>query len=91
MVAKRRTAWPPWWKWELELSSHLLKRMVDRRFSEVDLRTMMEAATAYRQDKEPGRWGVETSHERRAWEVIVEPDAAERLLVVITGYPLELP
>lgn len=49
----------------------------------------MECATAFREDKEPGRWVVETSHQRRAWEVIVEPDGAERLLVVITGYPLE--
>ena len=30
-------AWPPWWKWELELSFHILKRMVDREFTEVDL------------------------------------------------------
>ena len=89
MVAERRTDWPSWWKWELELSSHLLKRMVDRRFSEIDLRVMMECATAVREDKESGRWVVETAHERRAWEVIVEPDGADRLLVVITGYPLE--
>ena len=89
MVARRRVDWPPWWEWELELTSHLLKRMGDRRFSELDLRTMMECATAFRTDKEPGRWVVETSHQRRAGEVIVEPDASDRLLVVITGYPLE--
>ncbi len=89
MVAERRTDWPRWWEWELELSSHLLKRMVDRQFSEVDLRVMMDCATGFRRDKEPGRWIVETSHGCRSWEVIVEPDSADRLLVVITGYPLE--
>lgn len=34
--------WPPWWQWELELTPHLLKRMVDRGFTEVELREMLE-------------------------------------------------
>jgi len=91
MGTRRRTHWPAWWDWELELSSHLLKRMVDRQFSEVDLRSMMEPAMRIREDQEPGRWVVETSHESRPWEVIVEPDPADQLLVVITAYPLEMP
>jgi hypothetical protein len=65
--------------------------MVDRRFSEVDLRSMMESAMRIRADEEPGRWVVETSHESRPWEVIVEPDPADQLLVVITAYPMEMP
>ena len=36
---------PPWWEWELELTPHLLKRMVDRGFTELDLREMLEDAT----------------------------------------------
>ena len=40
MGASRKTDWPAWWDWELELTAHVLKRMVDRRFSEVDLRSM---------------------------------------------------
>jgi hypothetical protein len=36
--------WPEWWQWELELSPHLLKRMLDRRFNETDLRLMVAAA-----------------------------------------------
>ena len=36
-----RRRWPEWWNWELELSPHLLKRMVDRRFTEVDVRRML--------------------------------------------------
>ena len=80
------TRWPDWWHWEIELSSHLLKRMVDRGFSEVDLRTMMDGARGYRGDVEPGRWVVDTSREGVPWEIIVEPDAVDRLLVVITAY-----
>jgi len=65
---------PEWWTWELELSPHLLKRMDDRRFTELDLRTMLEHAKAVRRDVVPGRWMVEARHRRRGWEVIVEPD-----------------
>lgn len=49
----------------------------------------MERAARLRQDEEPGRWVVETSHESRSWEVIVEPDSTDQLLVVITAYPVE--
>lgn len=35
---------PHWWAWDLELSPHLLKRMIDRGFTEVDLRRMIEDA-----------------------------------------------
>jgi hypothetical protein len=45
--------WPSWWSWELELSPHLLKRMVDRQFSEVDLRRMLEHAPRLRDDFGP--------------------------------------
>ena len=81
--------WPPWWVWELELSPHLLKRMEDRRFTEVDLRRMLEQATGYRPDVVTGRWAVSARHRRRVWEVIVEPLPAEELLLVITAYPVD--
>ena len=80
------TQWPPWWDWQLELSPHVLKRMLDRGFSEVDLRLMMEQATAIREDREPGRWVVDTSHHSQPWKVIVEPDLADEVLVVVTAY-----
>lgn len=89
MASSRRTEWPQWWDWELELSSHVLKRMVDRRFSEVDLRGMIASAMDLREDEEPGRWVVETSHESKLWEVIVEPDPPAGLLLVVTAYPVE--
>ena len=81
-------SWPSWWSWELELSSHVLKRMVDRRFTEVELRRMMERAQNYQRDVVKGRWVIATRHRRRRWEVIVEPDFEAELLVVITAYAL---
>jgi hypothetical protein len=63
--------------------------MEDRRFTELDLRRMLELASGYRRDVAPGRRVISTRHRRKAWEVVVEPLAAERLLLVITAYPLE--
>ncbi len=80
--------WPEWRDWELELSPHLLKRMGDRRFTEIDLQRMLERASGYREDVVEGRWVIETRHRRKAWEVIVEPDWERRLLVVVTAYPV---
>ena len=85
MGARRR--WPPWWEWALELTPHLLKRMVDRRFTEVELREMLETALGYRADIVEGRYVVNSRHRRKRWEVIVEPDVVARRLVVITAYP----
>jgi hypothetical protein len=84
----RRRGWPDWWDWELELSPHLLKRMTDRRFTEIELRRMLERASSYREDVVEGRWVIETRHRGRAWEVIVEPDRERQLLVVVTAYPV---
>lgn len=81
-----QAGWPEWWNWELELTPHLLKRMDDRRFTEIDLRRMLERATGYREDVVEGRWVIETRHRGKAWEVIVEPDSDRRLLVVVTAY-----
>lgn len=81
--------WPEWWEWDLELSPHLLKRMIDRQFTEVDLRTMMQAATRYRSDVVEGRWVIETRAGRGNWEVVLEPDWETRRLVVVTAYPLD--
>lgn len=82
--------WPAWWEWDLALSSHLLKRMVDRNFSELDLRRMLSVASDLNRGMVPGRWVVETRHAGTPWQVIVEPDVDEHLLVVVTAYPLEL-
>jgi len=81
--------WPVWWGWELELSSHLLKRMADRGFTEVDLRSMLVDAMGHRVDIVPARWVISTRHRGRLWEIIVEPDVRARILVVVTAYFME--
>ena len=75
--------------WDLELSAHLLKRMEDRAFNEVDLRRMLEHAAGHRADILEGRFVIGARHAGRHWEVIVEPDEMRQLLVVITAYPLD--
>lgn len=62
--------------------------MDDRHFSEIDLRRMLERASRCREDVMDGRWVIETRHKRMVWQVIVEPDAERRLLVVVTAYPV---
>lgn len=84
-----KSAWPEWWEWEIELTPHLLKRMLDRRFTEVDLRQMLQIASAYGPDVCEGRFSIDTRQEGKPWQVIVEPDAEDLLLVVVTAYPVE--
>ncbi len=84
-----RRGWPEWWNWELELSSHLFKRMADRGFSELDLRAMLEHARDYRPDIIEGRWVIVATFHRRTWEVVVEPDVDTKRLVVVTAYRYE--
>jgi hypothetical protein len=82
-----RRRWPEWWDWELEFSPHLFKRMLDRGFTELDLRTMLEHARGYRPDVVVGRWVVVSLHRRQTWEIIVEPDFNAKRLLIITAYP----
>ncbi len=84
----KKRSWPHWWNWEIELTPHLFKRMEDRKFNELELRTMLEYALSYRRDIVEGRWVIETRHRRHPWEVIVEPETSCELLVVITAYPV---
>lgn len=80
---------PEWWDWELELTPHLEKRMEDRGFTEVEVRVMLEHAKTHRPDHVEGRFVVASSHRGHPWEVIVEPDFEDRLLVVVTAYRVE--
>jgi len=59
------------------------------RFHGSGLRAMLESATSFRDDVVDGRFVIETRHRRHAWEVVVEPDSRELLLVVVTAYPVE--
>lgn len=81
--------WPGWWEWELEITPYVRKRMEDRDFTEVDLRRMLEDGSSLRPDVVEGRWVVNTAHGGRRWEVIVEPDDVDRIVVVITAYPVD--
>jgi hypothetical protein len=60
--------------------------MLDRGFTEVELREMLEEAESYEPDIVEGRFVVETRHRRKRWQVIVEPDTVARRLVVVTAY-----
>jgi hypothetical protein len=66
-----------------------MKRMNDRGFNETDVRTMLAQALRLRDDVEPGRWVVDAKLDSRVWQVIVEPDTIDKLLVVITAFPAE--
>jgi hypothetical protein len=81
--------WPEWWEWELELIPHLLKRMVDRDFNEVDLRQMLDVATDYRTSSSEGRFLISCRYHGRRWEVVVEPDETTRSLIVVTAYAVD--
>lgn len=79
--------WPVWWDWELEISSHCLKRMEDRGFTETDLRSMVADAFGIAV-QEHGTFAVQTQHNGTPWEVIVAPDDEEEIIIVVTAYPL---
>ena len=84
-----QTDWPEWWDWPLVVTSHVRRRMVDRGFSETDLRQMLADARDLVPDDEPGRAAVLTEREGDRWQVIVEPNPITERLVVVTAYPVE--
>lgn len=63
--------------------------MLDRRFNETDLRSMLERAEIFSAGEEPGRFIVQTRHEGNKWEVVVEPLTDEELLLIVTAYSME--
>ena len=77
---------PEWWDWELVFSGHAGLRMEQRGISEVDVRSMLQNARGHSPSVVPGRFMIDTAHAGRPWIAIVEPDGAERLLVVVTVY-----
>jgi hypothetical protein len=89
-MVRSQDDWPDWWDWELDLSlDHLRKQMLRRKFSETDLREMLDRTSNLREDDEPGRRVSETTWESQAWEVVLEPQMRERTLLVITAYRVE--
>ena len=50
--------WPAWWSWEVDLGNpHLIKRMRDRGFDEIDLRQFCMVGIAHRRGS---RWAMPT-------------------------------
>ena len=47
---------------------------------------MLDSANRIRKDSLEGRWIVETTHRGTNWEVILEPDVEDTLLVVVTAF-----
>lgn len=63
--------------------------MLDRGFSETDLRLILEDARALRRSAEVGRWIASARQGRTRWEVVVELDDSLRLLIVVTAYRVD--
>ena len=77
---------PGWWNWELSFTSHAELRMEQRGVTEVEVRAMLEKATAFGPNVVEGRFMIHVHHLQHSWIVIVEPDADARLLVLVTVY-----
>jgi Domain of unknown function (DUF4258) len=81
--------WPAWWRYDIVISPHVIERMQERGFSEIDLRTMLDDAVGHRPSVMPGRFLIEALRGAERWEIVVEPDELERLLTVVTAYRVE--
>ncbi len=60
--------------------------MEQRGVTEVEVRAMLEHATAFEPSVVEGRFMIDAQRARRPWGVILEHDADVRLLVVVTVY-----
>jgi len=81
-----KPAFPAWWNWELSFTPHAELRMEQRGVTEVDVRAMLERATAFEPSVVEGRFMIQSVKSNRRWIVIVEPDNDASLLVVVTAY-----
>lgn len=82
-------AWPDWWTWDLEFTPHAENRMEERGITEVELRELLERAVGLRDDVVEGRFVATGRCRSRTWEVIVEPDGTDEVVVVVTAYPID--
>lgn len=80
---------PDWWEWDLVFTFHVESRMEERGFSEVEIRQMVEEATAIDGAQSEGRWVLRTRCAGGPWRVVLEPDYDEQVIVVVTAYPVE--
>jgi len=80
---------PEWLDWELELTGHIVARTVDRGSTEVELRAMIDDQRGWCKSHEPGRWILAAMLDGRRWEILVEPDFDDRVLVAVTACPVD--
>ena len=78
---------PEWLDWELEISEHALERMIDRDFTELDLRRMFQTTITVRAGVWP-RWEIRTWFAGVRWKLIVEPDPQRYVLILVIAYPV---
>jgi hypothetical protein len=74
---------PEWWNWDLSFTGHAEMRMEQRGVSEVEVRAMLDKATAFVPSVVEAD-SRSTLNLQQPCLVIVEPDAAAKLLVVVT-------
>jgi hypothetical protein len=60
--------------------------MEERGFSELEVRTMLRDAREVTPSRQSGRWIVSAALGDRRWAVVVEPDADEQVIYVVTAY-----
>ena len=89
MANEDRSKRPEWWDWELSFTPHIEERMLERGFSEVELRAMFNEAASLASSRRPGRWTIRTRHSGQPWIVVVEPDEEAGRLIVVTAYRRE--
>jgi len=80
---------PKWWTWPLELTPHVEERMEERGLTEIDLRMMLVSPSSLVADHVPGRWVARCRRGTERWEVILEPDEDDEVVVVVTTFRVE--
>ena len=80
-----KPTFPSWWSWELSFTPHAELRMEQRGVTEVDVRAMLERATAFQPSVVEGRFMIHVARNNRPW-IVVESDIDVSLLVVVTAY-----
>lgn len=83
-MARRRPQRPEWLDWELEFHPHFDLRVRERHSAEVIARHVLEHYTELSPSRREGRWVLGAKYEGESWELVVEPDPWERLLVLVT-------
>ena len=58
---------PSWWSWELSFTPHGELRMEQRGVTEVDVRAMLERATAFEPSVVEGRFMIHVVRKPRGW------------------------